>query len=95
MSAGAGLGPCARHALAAPITGSKRRRVLLAVALYLDCGRSDPSIRELAERAKLPRGAVVSIISLLDCDGLLEVRRGDCAAGERNVYRFPTTGGAS
>lgn len=92
MSAGAEIGPNARRALAMPIEGSKRRRVLLAVALYADGGRADPSISEIAEHAKLSRDIVVSIVDGLEADGLLGVSRGDCAAGERNVYMLLTEG---
>jgi DNA-binding MarR family transcriptional regulator len=89
VNAAATLGPTARRVLAMSIEGNKRRKVLLAVALYADSGRADPSIGELVQRTKLPRSAVVSIVDMLDRDGLLEVRRGACALGQRNAYRFP------
>lgn len=76
-------GPNVRRALAAPVGGTKRRRVLVLIAAYIDAGRDDPSIRELAERAKLPRVAVVAVVDRLERDGWLRVRR---AAGRRNRY---------
>ena len=89
MSAAAELGPNARAALSAPLTGNKRRKVLLAVGIFLDCERPDPSITEIAARTRLPRGAVVSIVDGLEAAGLLAIHRGNCAAGERNAYSFP------
>lgn len=86
MNAAATLGPTARRVLAMSIDGRKRKAVLLAIAIYTDAGRNDPSIRELAARAKLSRGVVVSVIDRLQADGLLAVRRGDNKAGERNRY---------
>lgn len=83
-------GPNVRRALALPVTGTKRRKVFVAIALFADGGRADPSISEIAERAKLSRCAVVSIVDMLDRVGLLEVTRGDHGLGQRNVYSFPS-----
>ncbi|HET7053875.1 MAG TPA: hypothetical protein VFI09_08175 [Solirubrobacterales bacterium] len=79
------LGPEARRAFAAPIEGSKRRKVLILIAAYLDAGRPDPSISELAARARLRRLAVVAIVDRLERDGWLGVER---APRRRNVYRL-------
>ena len=82
------LGPCARAALAQPVDGSKRRKVLALIGVFADTGRPDPSISELAARSDLDRETVVAVVDRLEADGLLDVRRGDVHAGDRNVYAF-------
>jgi DNA-binding MarR family transcriptional regulator len=82
-------GPTVERALRLPASGAKARRVLVLVAAYIDAGRPDPSIRELAERAELHRVAVVAIVDQLEARGLLIIERGDTPAGERNTYRVP------
>jgi DNA-binding MarR family transcriptional regulator len=77
------LGPETRRALAAPIDGSKRRKALLMVAAFIDAGRSNPSISELAARARLRRLAVVAIVDRLEREGWLEVER---CKGQHNRY---------
>jgi DNA-binding MarR family transcriptional regulator len=79
------IGPNLRRALVAPVEGTKRRKVLATIAACLDVGRDDPSISELARRAKLSRLAVVAIVDRLERDGLLEVERG-LQSVDRNRY---------
>ncbi len=83
------LGPNARRALAPPVEGAKRRKVLVLVAAFIDAGRVDPSISELAARAKLHRGAVVRLVDRLEREGLLTVHR---CPNERNRYTLPDRG---
>lgn len=83
MTATTKLGSAARAAMRMPVGGHKRQKVLVLIAAYIDAGRDDPSIRELAERAKLHRVAVVAVVDRLECDGWLRVQR---AAGRRNRY---------
>lgn len=75
--------PNVRAALRAPIEGRKRRAVLVLIAAYLDAGRCDPSIGELADRTRLRRLAVVAIVDRLQRDGWLDVKR---HRGRRNRY---------
>lgn len=81
------LGPAAKAAARLPIDGTKRRKVLVLIAAYADAGEKSPSIRELAERARLDRLIVANVVDRLARDGLLEV---DWRAGpdRRNVYRL-------
>lgn len=66
------------------VEGSKRRKILALVAAYIDAGR-DPSISELAARARLPRSAVIALVDRLESDGYLAIER---APRRRNVYRL-------
>lgn len=85
-------GPNVRFALAAPVKARSpektlnRRKVFAAIAAYLDAGRSDPSIRELAGKTKLDRGVVIGAVDSLEHFGFITVAR---AKGERNVYSLP------
>ncbi len=76
-------GPNVRAALRAPIEGRKRRAVLILIAAYLDAGRRDPSVAELAGRTQLRRLAVVAIVDRLERDGWLGIER---APRRRNRY---------
>jgi DNA-binding MarR family transcriptional regulator len=82
-------GPRFAAVLRMRIDGTKRHRVLALIAAYLDAGVDDPSITELAERARLPRIAVVQLVDKLEADGLVEIERApreDRLA--RNRYRL-------
>lgn len=85
MTARRQLGPEARRALAAPVEGSKRRKVLALIGIFADADRDDPSISELAARARLRRLAVVAIVDHLERDGHLAVQR---EPGRRNRYKL-------
>jgi hypothetical protein len=67
--------PVARRVLAAPIEGTKRKRVLAVIAAYQDEGHQ-PSVREIARRAKVKRGPheTLALIARLERDGLLRVQ---------------------
>ncbi len=78
-----------RRAILLPVTGQKRRKLLVLIAAYIDAGRADPSIRELSKRLKLQRFVVIALVDALERDGLLTVQR---ASGERN--RYALIGGA-
>ena len=82
------LGPRARAAMRLPAGGSKRQKVLVLIAAYLDAGESSPSIRDLAGRCHLDAPLVALLVSRLARDGLIEV---EWRAGpeRRNVYRLP------
>jgi DNA-binding IscR family transcriptional regulator len=71
------------------VGGEKRRKCLVLIAAFLDAGRTDPTIRELAERTKLPRNAVVQLIAALPEDGHLAVAPKDGGAGNRYVLPEP------
>jgi DNA-binding PadR family transcriptional regulator len=82
--------PSAARALRATVEGAKRRRLLVAIAAYQDEGHQ-PSVTELADRAKLTGWRQVDILlRALEAEGLLEVdwspprRQGR----RRNVYRL-------
>lgn len=75
--------PNVHRAMQAPVTGNKRRKLLVLIAAFIDAGRCDPSVTELAQRSGLPRQAVVAIVDRLEKDGLLKVRP---VAGGRNRY---------
>jgi DNA-binding MarR family transcriptional regulator len=77
------LGPEAERALRAPLEGTKRRKILVLIAAYLDAGRDNPSITELAARARLRRIAVVGIVDHLEREGHLAVER---EPNRRNRY---------
>ena len=69
--------PLARRVLAADIEGRKRKRVMAVIAAFQDEGHA-PSCREIAERAKLPRGGrdvwlLLGLLRRLEADGLLQV----------------------
>lgn len=67
--------------------GRKRLRTAAAIAAWLDAGRDDPSIAELADWLGLKYPAVVAIVNRLADDGLLVVER-----GKKNVpirYEIP------
>ena len=81
--------PLARLVLEADIEGAKRRRVLAVIAAYRDEGHA-PSLREIADRAKLcqRKRAVPTLMALLrrlEADGLLRVDWASPLA--RNKYR--------
>ena len=65
--------PRARRVLTADIEGGKRKRVLAVIAAYQDEG-DEPSVREIATRAKL-RGVpmLLALLRRLEADGLLRV----------------------
>jgi hypothetical protein len=69
--------PLARRVLAADVEGSKRKRVLAVIAAYLDEGYA-PSVREIAERAKVPGARsriprTLALLRRLEADGLLRI----------------------
>jgi DNA-binding MarR family transcriptional regulator len=70
------------------LNGQKRHRVLALVAAYLDAGIDDPSIAELAARARLGRYVVVQLVDKLEADGFITIERGCREARERNRYRL-------
>ena len=77
MSAPSRLGPIARAALASPVRGAKRRKILGLLAVAADRGLHDPSIRELSRATGYERDLVVSVVQSLERDGLLAVDRTD------------------
>lgn len=69
--------PLTRRVLAAQIEGTKRRRVLAVIAAYCD-EEHQPSVREIAKRAKVARSLrdsrqAIALIRRLESDGLLRV----------------------
>jgi hypothetical protein len=82
-------GPNVRAALRSKPGSRARAKVLLTVAAFLDEGREDPTIRELAERTGLERLAVIQALERLEVDRQLVVRWGDPRRGERNRYEIP------
>jgi len=89
--------PLLRRVLAADIQGAKRKRVLAVIAAYHDEGHA-PSLREIAERAKLRqgKGAVPILMALLrhlEADGLLRVDWASPPA--RNRYEVRLCGHAA
>lgn len=80
-----------RRAAQWPIDGRKKRRVLLAIAAYLDAGYDSPSIKMLARRTGLPPYTVVTIVDGLERAGHLRVvERGSAHwHGTRNRYALP------
>jgi DNA-binding IclR family transcriptional regulator len=84
MPARAQLGPEARRAYLLPVDGQKRRKILVLIGAFLDAGRN-PSITELAARARLPRSVVMALVDRLERDQFLGVER---APRQRNTYRL-------
>ncbi len=85
--------PLARRVLAADIEGAKRKRVLAVIAAYHDEGLK-PSVREIAVRAKLRRGArdvptLLTLLRRLEADGLLRVEWATPPARNRYEVRLP------
>ena len=60
--------------------GKKRLKTMAAISAWLDAGRDDPSIAEIADWLGFHYAAVVAIVNRLSDDGLLIVER-----GKRNV----------
>lgn len=87
MTAGK-LGPEATRAMRMSIEGSKKKKIAVLIGVYLDAGKRDPSISELARRAKLRPIVVVGVVAALEKAGILEVQRGDIKKQERNRYRL-------
>lgn len=83
--------PLARAVLAADIEGAKRKRILAVIAAYHDEGR-EPSVREVASRAKVRNiPTALALIRLLEADGLLRVEWAQPPS--RNVYEILLTTG--
>jgi hypothetical protein len=80
------LGKRAQAAMRTDVGGRKRLKVLVIIAAFADAGRTDPTIRELAERTKLPRNTVVQLIEKLEEDGHLAIAPKD---GAGNRYALP------
>ena len=85
--------PLARRMLAADIEGAKRKRVLAVIAAYHDEGHA-PGVREIAERAKLGRGAhdvptLLALLRRLEADGLLLVEWATPPARNRYEVLLP------
>lgn len=78
------LGPIATRALRTPIEGTKRRKVYVAIAAYIDIGQN-PSISELADRTGLHRLAVLVAVDKLEEAGYLEIQR---ERGKVNRYEL-------
>ena len=65
--------PTVARVLRASIEGQRRRRVLAVIAAYLDEGHA-PSLREIAERAKVDDWKrAQALVKRLEADGLLRV----------------------
>lgn len=80
------FGDRARAAMRVDAGGRKRRALLVLIAGYRDAGVLDPSIRELARDAQLPRRVASDLVDRLERDGLVAIERGDPRRQERNVY---------
>lgn len=80
-------GPLFMAARSAPTGGAKRRKLLCTIAGYADAGETSPPARELARWTGLEIEHIDVLLSALERDGLLRVRRkaGPC---RRNVYEL-------
>lgn len=71
--------PLARRVLQSEIEGEKRKRILAVIAAFHDEG-VQPSLREIAIRAKVARGTrkqhrhLLALLRRLEEDGHLEIR---------------------
>ena len=82
-----------KHAARLPIDGTKRRKVLLLIAAYLDAGAPDPSCAMLGRRVGLPSQVVATLVDRLEADGFLSVERAtEKREGFRNRYAIPDGG---
>jgi len=86
MAAVAERYPTLARAVALPVEGEKRRKVLAAIAAFADEGY-EPSLREIAERARLDGGwqKAEALVRRLATDGLLRVEWATVRKGRRVV----------
>ena len=79
-----------KRAAKLPIDGTKRRKVLLLIAAYVDAGTPDPSCAMLGRRVGLPPHVVATLVDRLEADGSLRVKRPtERREGFRNRYAIP------
>jgi DNA-binding IscR family transcriptional regulator len=71
------------------VGGEKRRKCYVLIAAFADAGRSDPTVRELAARTKLPRNTVVQLVEKLEADGFLAIAPKDGGGGNRYLLPEP------
>jgi hypothetical protein len=85
--------PIAAAVLRSKVAGTKRRRVLALIALFLDAG-ADPTIAELSKRSGFDIRTVMALIEGLEADGVLVVdRRGSGYPDNRPAtYRIDLPG---
>jgi hypothetical protein len=82
-------GPLFKQAARLDVGGAKRRRLLCLLAAYADAGEHSPTVRQLAQQAKIPGGwrKVDQLLRLLERDGVVEVRWAKHGQA-RNVYEL-------
>ena len=68
-----------------PVTGTKRRKLVLAIAALQDAGH-EPSVRELAERIGVDWRKVDRLLRALEADGHLAIQWAPKRSGARNLY---------